>query len=187
MTRWISVGLLTLCLGVAGSASAEPRPSPFPLAEGNRWTLRDIETNAARAIAVRGGPEGLVLSGLPGAPSMRVRWLGDTVQAWDAGDRRWEALFRFGVPVGERYLVKLGATSLWRGVVVTVASKRAAVEDFNGRTRRGCTRFTFTAKRPLADAGLESFAFAPGVGPIQVVEQTIAGSRELALASHRVK
>lgn len=186
MTRWISVGLLTLSLGAAASASAEPSPSPFPLADGNRWTLRNVETNAARTISVRREAEGFVLSGLPGAPALRVRWVGETLQAWDTANGRWEAIFRFGAPTGKGYPVSLGNTLLWRNVVVTLSSKRAAVDDFVGRTRP-CLRFTFGYKRGLADAGLESMSFAPGIGPVRIADQTIAGTRELALAGYRVK
>jgi hypothetical protein len=186
MTRWISVGLLTLSLGAAGSTSAEPSPSPFPLAAGNRWTLRDIETNVARTISVRKEAEGLVLTGLPGAPPLRVRWAGETLQAWDVADERWEAIFRFGGPAGKGYAVNLGSTLLWRNVVVTLDAKRAPVSDLNGRTRK-CVRFTFGYKRGLADAGLESISFAPGIGPVRIADQTIAGTRELALAGYHVK
>jgi hypothetical protein len=88
MLRWVSVGLLTLSLVMVGGVSAEPSPSPFPLAAGNRWTLRDIETNVARTIFVRKEADGLVLTGLPGAPPLRVRWVGETLQAWDVVDER---------------------------------------------------------------------------------------------------
>jgi hypothetical protein len=186
MIRWVSVGLLTLSLGAVGSASGEPTPSPFPLADGNRWTLRDIEGNAARTIFVRKEAQDLVLSGLPGAPPLRVRWAGDTLQAWDVADERWEAVFRFGGLAGKGYPVSLGNTLLWRNVVVTLKSKRAEEEDLYGRTRN-CVRFTFASKRGVADAGLESISFAPGVGPVRIAHQTIAGTRELALAGYRVK
>ena len=187
MTRWISVGLITLTLGASESSDAARRASPFPLVDGNRWTLRDVNTNAPRTIAVRRGDAGLVLSGLPGMPDVRVRWSGRTLQAWDRGNRRWEALFRFGAAAGETYTVDLSETLLWRRLVVTVASKRAAVEDLTGRTRRGCIRFTFRARKPVADAAIEAMAFAPGVGPVHVAEQTIAGERHLALAGYRVR
>lgn len=82
--------------------------------------------------------------------------------------------------------MSLGNTLFWRNVVITLASKRATVEDFAGRTRP-CLRFTFGYKRGLADAGLESMAFAPGIGPVRIADQTIAGTREIALAGYSVK
>jgi len=187
MARWITVGLLILMFStvVAGGYSA-PRPSPFPLAEGNRWTLDGIDTNVTRIMSVRKQGQNLVLHGLPGARPLRVRSSGTTIQVWDTGNRRWEGLFRFGERAGESYLVRLGDTLLWRNVVVTVASKSARVTDDRGRTRRG-TRFTFAAKAPIADAGLESMTFVPRLGPVEIVELTIAGPRELALASHRLR
>lgn len=186
MARWISVGLLTAMLTTVACADAVPRPNPFPLADGNRWTFRHTETDASRTMSVRKGNQGLVLTGLPGAPALPVRWTGSTVQAWDTSSDRWEALFRFGLPAGKSYLVRLGDTLLWRNVAVTVASKRARVEDDHGRTRRG-TRFTFAAKTPIADAGVESMTFAPRLGPVEITELTIAGPRELVLVSHRLR
>jgi hypothetical protein len=82
--------------------------------------------------------------------------------------------------------VNLGRTLLWRNVVVTLNAKRAAVDDFDGRSRK-CQTFTFGYKRGLADAGLESISFAPGIGPVRIADQTIAGTRELALDAYRVK
>ena len=187
MIRWISVGLvglLAFLVGTAGSAPAQPR-SPFPLAEGNRWTLRDQESIATTRMTVRETGGNLVLSGLPGAPALRVRWLGETVQAWDSGSDRWEALFRFGEPARSSYRVNLANAPLWRNLVVTVDSKRAPV-DYAGRVRM-CTRFSFSAKSKTRDAGLESMSFAPGIGPVLIAEQTIAGTRELELMSHRAK
>lgn len=172
MVRSLTAGL------VAVVATA---PSPFPLADGSRWTLRGVDTGATRTISVRDA----VLHGLPGAGPLRVRRVGRTVQAWDATQQRWEPLFRFAAPAGSRYAVHLGGTALWRAVIVTVASKNAVVEDFDGRPRRGCTRFTIRATKPIADAGVEEVAFAPGVGPVRIVEQTIAGTRELLLDSYR--
>jgi len=186
MTRLISVGLLAIVLNTAAGASGQPRPSPFPLEAGNRWTLRHAETDVARTLSVRQQDAGLVLHGLPGAAPLRVRSAGETVQVWDTSNRRWEGLFRFGERAGDSYLVRLGDTLLWRNVVVTVASKRAQVTDDGGRTRRG-TRFTFAAKAAVADAGVESMTFVPLLGPVEIIELTIAGPRELALVSHRLK
>ena len=186
MERWIPATLAILALGVAGSASAQQARSPLPLADGNQWTLVDVETDVAKTIAVNRVGTSFVLSGLPGAPALRVRWAGQTLQAWDTSNSRWEAMFRFDAPAGTSYAVRLGNTFLWRNVTVTLASKRARVEDYEGRTRVA-TRFTFASKQKLADAGLESFSFASGIGPVRIVEQTIAGPRELALAARRVR
>lgn len=171
--------LATVSAGLAALTAAAP--SPFPLADGSRWTLRD-GSGVARTMSVRDS----VLRGLPGAGPLRVRRVGLAVQAWDSTQGRWEAMFRFGARAGTRYTVDLPATGLWRSVVLTVASKNATVEDSEGRPRGGCTRFTIRARKPIADAGVEEVAFAPGVGPVRIVEQTIAGPRELLLVSHRL-
>ena len=68
MERWIPATLAILALGVAGSASAQQARSPLPLADGNQWTLVDVETDVAKTIAVNRVGTSFVLSGLPGAP-----------------------------------------------------------------------------------------------------------------------
>jgi hypothetical protein len=186
MVRLITLGLFSLTLGMCASSDAA-EPSAFPLTDGNRWTLRDVDRGVARTISARRTSDGMVLSGFPGTADLRVRWSGETLQAWDATQGRWESLLRFGAAAGESYMVNLGDTFLWRSVVVTVSSKRAAVRDFRGRALAGCTRFTFRSKRPMADAGLEEISFAPGVGPVRIVDQTIAGRRVMALASRSLR
>jgi hypothetical protein len=116
-----------------------------------------------------------------------VRRAGRNVQAWDGTQRRWESLLRFDAPVGARYLVALRGVLLWESVEVTVASKRVAVRDYRGKVRRGCTRFTFHYRQPIADTGLEYLAFCPGVGPVRFSETTIAGPRTYALAGFKIR
>ena len=154
------------------------QPSFFPLAPGHRWVLREVDKGSATTISIR---KGLVLHGFPGASDLRVRRVGQAVQAWDTKDRRWEAWFRFGLPVGRRYTVRLAATGPWQAVEVGVASKTATVRDYSGKKRRGCTRFVFKQLGPVADAGLIEMAFCPRVGPVRYSETTIAGPRTFAL------
>ena len=69
---------------------------------------------------------------------------------------------------------------------MTVASRDTVLEDVRGKTLRNCVRLTFAARKPIADAGLEEFVFAPGVGFARTSVQSIAGPRELVLASARL-
>lgn len=170
---------------MGGSADAKGQLSLFPLADGNRWTLRDVETDAATTIAVRRESGAFVLRGFPGASDLRVRMVEKTLHAWDPDNRRWEPLFRFGARVGARYAIRLGSTALWQSVSAVVASKTAVVHDADGRPLRGCTKFTFRGRGKLVDAGIEEMVFAPGIGPVRIVEQTIAGPREKTLESFR--
>jgi hypothetical protein len=151
----------------------------FPLTPGEHWTLRDVNSGAKTQISVR---TGRVLHGLPGSGALRVRQSGQTVQAWDPKDRRWEDLFRFGARKGTRYTVALGATALWRKVAVRIATKKATVRDYHRRAHRGCTRFVFDELTGIADAGMLDMAFCPRVGPVRFSETTIAGPRTYALA-----
>ena len=171
-------------LAMGGSAGAKKQLSLFPLADGNRWTLRDVESDAVTTISVRRQSGAYVLRGFPGTSDLRVRMVDKTLQAWDPDDRRWEALLRFGARVNTKYPVGLRSTALWQSVLAVVASKTAVVRDADGKALRGCTKFTFRAGK-LYDAGIEEMVFAPGIGPVRIVEQTIAGPREKTLESFR--
>jgi hypothetical protein len=155
----------------------------FPLERGNEWTFENLQYGGAETTTVVRADAGIFrLDGFPGAPSLRVRWLGQTLQAWDTEQRRWEALFRFGAPAGTTYSVDL-AQPLWRRVRVTLSSRRATVRNpVLRRTHSGTIRFTVRPDPDLADAGLTGIWFAPGVGPVRWVEQSIAGQVEHVLA-----
>ena len=185
--RWRrSIGAIAVALlGCGAAAAGPPQPSLFPLGDGNRWTFRSMTVGGVRTVAVEQRPGGLVLNGFPGVGPLRVRTTGRTVEAWDATDQRWEALLRFGAPTGSAYRVSLGEAPLWRGAVVTLTSKQATVRASGGRAYRACTRFTLRPPAKLADAGVLELSFAPGIGPVRWVEQSIAGPREWALASYR--
>jgi hypothetical protein len=177
---------VSVLLVVAG-ADAGTGPSLFPLADGNRWTLRDLKSGTASTITARRSGAVFILRAFPGAGTVRVRGQGEGVEAWDAVDRRWEPFLRLGAPAGTRYLVDLRGTTFWEDVDVTVASRRAVVRDARGRALRGCVRLTFSYRVGIADAGLEVLAFAPGVGPVFASEQSIEGPRESTLASFTLR
>jgi hypothetical protein len=184
--RWrCSIGVLAMALIGCGVAAAGPQPSLFPLNDGSRWTFRSTTVGGVRTVAVEQRPGGLVLNGFPGVGSLRVRTTGKMVEAWDTADRRWEALLRFGAPTGFAYRVSLGEAPLWRGVMMTVASKQATVFGSGGRAYRGCTNFTLRPPAKLADAGVLELSFAPGVGLVGWEEQSVDGPRAWALASYR--
>ena len=179
---------LALLTGLVPSVTAatEP-PSLLPLAGGNRWVLRDELGGGTQAITVTRGASGLVLHGVPGAGDLRVRAAGRAVVAWDPADQRWEPLFRLGAVAGTTYSVDLAGLPLWRFLAVTVESRRTVVSDARGKTLRNCVRLVFSARKPIADAGLEELVFAPGVGFVRTSEQTIAGPRVRVLASLRLR
>jgi hypothetical protein len=184
--RWRrSIGAIAIALIGCGVAAAAPQPSLFPLGDGSRWTFRSSTVGGARTVGVEQRAGGLVLNGFPGVGPLRVRTNGRTVEVWDTADGRWEALLRFGLPSSSSYRVSLGGAPLWRGVMVTLASKQATVFGSGGRAYRACTRFTLRPPAKLVDAGVLELSFAPGVGPVSWEEQTIDGPREWALASYR--
>jgi len=174
--------------GAAAGDDADPKAPPplLPLADGNRWVLRDVAGPSTATISVVRGPTGLVLRGVPGARALRVRSVGRAVQAWDPASARWEPFLRLGAPVGTRYTVDLSGAPLWRSLTVTVASRTAVVHDARGRTLRSCVRLTFASRKAIADAAIEELVFAPGIGFARIAEQTIAGTRVRELASLRL-
>ena len=182
----LAVLVLVLAGSLGSAAGAGVQPSLLPLAEGNRWLLRDVEVGSTATVSVARGPSGLVLRGLVGAGELRVRAAGRAVEAWDPSAGRWEPFLRLSAAAGTTYSVDLAGTTLWRSLVVTVASRAAVVHDGRGKTLRNCVRLTFRARKPIADAGLEELVLAPGVGIVRTSEQTIAGSRVRVLAALRL-
>ena len=185
-----AAALLVLSLGLAvgsaggASASESPRDALFRLADGARWTYRSAAVGTQRTMTLERGATGLVVEGFPGAGPLRIRAIGETIQVWDARDRRWEALLRLGARVGSRHRVALGAEPFWDPVVVEVASREARTRAL-GRVVRSCVRLTLIPPPSLADAGVLELWFAPGLGLVRFVEQTIAGPRAWTLASRR--
>ena len=179
--------VVAVALVAAASAAALPGGSRhyFPLAPGKEWTFENRQYGGEETITVaRAGAGVYRLDGFPGAQSLRVRWLGQTLQAWDTKDRRWEGLLRLGAPAGTTYSVDL-PQPLWSNVRVTVASRRAAVNNpVLRRTFSGAIRFALRPDPDLADAGLTGIWFAPGIGPVRWIEQSIAGPVEHVLTGN---
>jgi hypothetical protein len=181
--------VIAVALLLVPSAAALPEDSRhfFPLQPRNEWTFENVRYGGAETLSVgRASPGVFRLIGFPGAGTMRVRWSGQTLQAWDGEDRRWEALLRLGAPVGTKYAVDL-PQPLWSRVQVTVASRRAAF--YNPRLRRrhsGTVRLSLLPNPDLADAGITDLWFAPRLGPVRWVEQSIAGPVEHLLARARI-
>ena len=184
----VALALLAGCGAAAGeSADSSAPPALLPLADGNRWVLRDVESSSTTTVSVDRTSAGLVLRDIPGAAELRVRAVGAAVQAWDPAAGRWEPFLRLGAAAGTRYAVDLTRAPLWRSLRVTVASREAIVHDARGKTLRNCVKLTFRSLKPVADAGLEELTFAPGIGLVRTVETTIAGPREHVLASLRLR
>jgi hypothetical protein len=159
----------------------------FPLRLDNTWTYEDLDYGGESTLDVARGRTGtFVLEGFPGANDLRVRWSGTTLQAWDAGDRRWEPLLRLGARGGTTYEVEL-PQPLWNGVRVTVATKRGAVRNaVLRRTFPGVVKLRIQPDPDLADAGLTELDFAPRVGLVRWVEESIAGPVVHVLSGGRV-
>ena len=120
-----------------------------------------------------------MLRGFPGFATLRVRPVGGDVQAWNARGARWAPFLRLSAPVGTRYRVDLPASPLWRRIDVTVTSRATCYVA--SRPVRGCVTLDLRALQPIADAGVERLVFAPGIGPVEIVVQTIAGPRTYSL------
>ena len=168
--RHIALSLAVLALAGPACGSSGATSSYFPLAHGNRWTF---DTTTIAAARVRPGV--FRLDGFPGADGLRVRWSNGVLQAWDSGQRRWEAFLRLGAPKGTTYRVDL-PEPLWEDVRVTVASRSATVKvDPLERSFSRAVRLSLRPSPGLADAGITSMVFAPGVGLVRWEELTFGG------------
>ena len=177
--RGIVVTVVTLAVLAAGPASASgaAEPSLFPLGARATWKLADENGSELRIRSTRSAPA-YVLHGFPGFSALRIRAAGRDVQAWDARAAGWKPFLRLGAAAGARYRVDLSASPFWRAVDVTVSRTSCHVGT---RTVPGCVTLDVRALKPIADAGVERLVFAPGIGPVEVVVQTIAGPRSYSL------
>ncbi len=177
----VSVALVLVSVAAAAPDSARRF---FPLKAGSEWTFEDTRYGGTSTMSVTRARTGVFqLEGFPGASELRVRWAGQTLQAWDDAQRRWEPLLRLGAPTGTTYRVRLAAP-YWNGVRVTVASRRATVRNpILRRSYRGTVRIDVQPPPELSDGGILGLWFAPGVGLVRWVEQTIAGPTAHVLVS----
>lgn len=182
-----SLAFLVLAAPSAAASTDDTARSCFPLAQGNRWTFDDSRTGAGSTMrATRVRPGVFRLDGFPGASALRVRWAGGVLQAWDAGQRRWEGFLRLAARKGTTYRVDL-PHPLWRDVRVTVSSRSAVVRvEPLKRSFSKAVRLTLEPSPGLSDAGITGMVFAPGVGLVRWEELTFTGPVAHALSSARV-
>jgi hypothetical protein len=108
------------------------------------------------------------------------------LQAWDAGQRRWEAFLRLGAAKGTSWQINL-PDPVWTQARASVESRTATVRV--GPLGRSFSRAVRVVMRPspeLSDAGITKLVFAPGVGLVLWEELTFGGSVTYALSSARV-
>jgi hypothetical protein len=187
MRRLAAAAAAAVVLVPSAAAAPPTGRQSFPLRAGNEWTFENRRYGGSDTLSVSPAPAGAFrLTGFPGAPSLRVRWSGQTLQAWDGRERRWEPFLRLGARAGTRYAVDL-SQPFWDGVRVTVVSRRASF--FNpvlGRRHVGIVRLGVSPSPELSDAGVTGLWFAPRIGPVRWVEQSIAGPVEHVLSRARV-
>lgn len=148
-TLAVSVALVLVSCAAAAPESARRF---FPLEPRNEWTFEDTRYGGTSSMSVTRARAGVFqLDGFPGAPDLRVRWSGQTLQAWDKAQRRWEALLRLGAATGTAYRVDLPAP-LWNDVRVTVTARRVTVSN-RRRSYRGTLRLDVQPPPELSDGG----------------------------------
>jgi hypothetical protein len=182
----LAVSLAVLLVSCAAAAPDSSRRF-FPLEANSEWTFEDTNYGGTSIMSVTRARAGVFqLDGFPGAPDLRVRWSGQTVQAWDDSQRRWEALLRLGAPAGTTYRVDLPA-QFWNGVRVTVDSWRATVPNpVLRRSHKGAVRLAVRPPAELSDGGVTGLWFAPRIGLVRWVEESIAGPVVHVLSSARI-
>jgi hypothetical protein len=176
-----------LILVSCASAAPESGRRFFPLEPRSEWTYRDTsfgETSSMAVTSARGGV--FRLDGFPGASALRVRFAGETLQAWDDAQRHWEALLRLGAAAGTAYQVDLPA-AFWDGARVTVASRSAITSNpVLRRSHRKTLRFAVRPPAGLSDAGVTGLWLAPGLGLVRWVEDSFVGPKVHVLTSARI-
>jgi hypothetical protein len=156
----------------------------FPLEPRSVWTFEDTRYGGTSSMTVTRARDGVFdLERFPGARNLRVRWSGRTLQAWDAAQRRWEALLPLGAKTGTGSRVDLPPPP-WNDARITVASRQATVRS-GRRAYRGTIRLDVRPPPELSDGGILGLWFAPRVGLVRWVEQTIAGPVAHVLVSPR--
>jgi hypothetical protein len=174
-----------LVLVSCASAAPESDRRFFPLEPRSGWTYEETsfgETSSMTATRARGGV--FQLHGFPGTSNLRVRFAGETLQAWDHAQRRWEPLLRLGAAAGTAYRVDLPA-SFWNGARLTVASRRATASNPR-RSYRRTLRFVVRPPSGLSDGGVTGLWLAPGVGLVRWVEDSFVGPKVHVLTSARI-
>jgi hypothetical protein len=185
MVRRLAAALALVLVPPAVALTRAQPEQLFPIARGDRWTLREPGSGLPRTVSIRQGVSGLELFGFPGlTDGTRLRRADTDVRVWEPYRQRWVTLLRFG-PRGTRYTVDLRGAPVWN-VEARVLSTTAVIRDYRGRVHRGCTRFAFRY-HGLADAGLTELTFAPGVGLVRVSQTSFAGPRTSVLVSARIR
>jgi len=163
--RRIALVLFALLVSAGIGATAD-FGSMFPANLNDSWTLeRFAEPSADVRVTAITSTGWIRFEGLFDM-TLLLRPHGSQVFVWSEGNR--QLLYDFAAPVGATWPVAL------RGVVgsVTVAERRADVTTAFG-PMKGCAAFNFLWES-LADTGVDTQWFCPGVGLVKQTKATIA-------------
>ncbi len=167
--RRLAIVLFSCLLVSAGIAATADFGAMFPANLNDSWVLErfaEEPTNVrVTAITETGWMrfEGLF------DMSLLLRPHGSQIYVWGDGREPRQVLYDFAAPEGATWPVA------FRGLVgsVTVAERRAAVTTAFG-PMKSCTAFNFLWEN-LADTGVDTQWFCPGVGLVKQTKATIAG------------
>ncbi len=162
------------------------QPDFLPLEVGNSWTLEsqgrfggDQRTIRVTARVEVNSIAYYRVEGLQQEPALLRRTArGQIVERTETGEGLW---YDFATPVSGSWRAERNLDCLGQAMLAARGeSVRTPARAFNGAlvVRYGPTN--------CADAGLAEEIFAPGVGPVQQTEITIAGPRSYSLLSARV-
>jgi len=164
--RRIAIVLFALLVSAGIGATAD-FGSMFPANLNDSWTLeRFAEPSADVRVTAITSTGWIRFEGLFDM-TLLLRPHGSQVFVWPDGNR--QLLYDFAAPVGSTWPVA------FRGVVgsVTVAERRADVTTAFG-PMKNCAAFNFRWEN-LADTGVDTQWFCPGVGLVKQTKATIAG------------
>jgi hypothetical protein len=167
--RRIAIALFSCLLVSAGIAATADFGAMFPANLNDSWVLERFAEPSTNVRVAGTTPTGWVR--FTGLFDMNLLlWPdGPQVFVWGDGREPRQLLYDFAAPQGTAWHVEFG------GLVgsVTVAEKGAAVDTAFGPMTR-CAAFNFLWEN-LADTGVETQWFCPGVGLVKQTKTTIAG------------
>ncbi len=181
-------GILTamVAVAVAFSGPAEGGHAYFPTEVGMTWTYGGSPLEVARTVRILetttvGADTIFLWDGFQGRRAVRVQ---DDGKVLEYRDEAWRMLFDLGAEVGTTWTLEGSPASgdLMDGTVVTVQSRSAEVRVPYGALAP-CVHLSLNPSPQLADAGVVDAWFAPGVGLVKWVEQSIVGPQTFELAA----